>query len=185
MPTTTKTELGGEGQRLPQDKETFREQLSRVEQMAEDTNGETWDLSENDHAALRAVLQDRQRLAAKCNAQAGSRDPRWQDAEQAAERLAEGSTVLDEAYHFSSLEAAMLDGAVTIRRLIAELAEAEVREAAIRALVEQFEQRADDVMRESRDGGSAAYIAEGERISAAISLCAQQLAALLRRSDVK
>lgn len=35
--------------------ESFKEQLSRVQQMAED-DGETWDLSDNDKAALKAVL---------------------------------------------------------------------------------------------------------------------------------
>lgn len=48
--------------------ETFREQLSRVEQMAADDNCETWDLSDNDQAALKAVLADRQRMATKLNA---------------------------------------------------------------------------------------------------------------------
>jgi len=47
--------------------ESFRDQLSRVEQMSLDDNGETWDLSENDLAALKAVIADRQRLAAKSN----------------------------------------------------------------------------------------------------------------------
>jgi hypothetical protein len=46
--------------------ETFREQLARVEQMAEDS-GETWDLSDNDTAALKAVLADRQRMAGVIN----------------------------------------------------------------------------------------------------------------------
>ncbi len=36
--------------------ETFDEQLSRVQQMAHDANGETWDLSRNDRAALLAIL---------------------------------------------------------------------------------------------------------------------------------
>lgn len=35
--------------------ESFREQVSRLEQMAED-DGETWDLSDNDKAAIAAVL---------------------------------------------------------------------------------------------------------------------------------
>lgn len=46
--------------------EEFRDHLSRVEQMAAD-DGCTWDLSDNDQAALRAVLADRQRLAAERN----------------------------------------------------------------------------------------------------------------------
>lgn len=36
--------------------ETFTEQLSRVQQMAQDRDGETWDLSDNDRAALEAVI---------------------------------------------------------------------------------------------------------------------------------
>ena len=35
--------------------ESFREQLSRLHMMADD-DGETWDLSRNDQAALRAVV---------------------------------------------------------------------------------------------------------------------------------
>jgi hypothetical protein len=42
-------------------RESFREQLSRLEQMAED-DGDTWDLSENDQAAIRAVLVERDTL---------------------------------------------------------------------------------------------------------------------------
>jgi hypothetical protein len=49
-------------------KESFRDQLSRVESMAYDESG-TWDLSENDTAALEAVLRDRQRLAQRLNDQ--------------------------------------------------------------------------------------------------------------------
>lgn len=37
------------------DPESFQEQLSRVKQMAQD-DGESWDLSENDRAALTALL---------------------------------------------------------------------------------------------------------------------------------
>jgi hypothetical protein len=43
--------------------ESWAEQLARVQMMAED-NGETWDLSDNDKAALKAVLTDRARLRA-------------------------------------------------------------------------------------------------------------------------
>jgi hypothetical protein len=39
-------------------RESFREQLRRLEEMAED-DGETWDLSDNDQAAIRAVLAER------------------------------------------------------------------------------------------------------------------------------
>lgn len=53
--------------------ESFREQLSRVEQMALD-DGASWDLSVNDTDALKAVLADRQRLAATLNAQAVAPD---------------------------------------------------------------------------------------------------------------
>jgi hypothetical protein len=42
--------------------ESFREQLSRLEQMAKDDDGETWDLSNNDQAAIRAVLAERATL---------------------------------------------------------------------------------------------------------------------------
>lgn len=40
--------------------ESFEDQLSRVEQMA--TGDPTWDLSDNDIAALQAVLSDRRKL---------------------------------------------------------------------------------------------------------------------------
>ena len=43
--------------------ESFGEQLSRVKEMASDP-GDTWDLSLNDQAALRAVLQERKELLA-------------------------------------------------------------------------------------------------------------------------
>lgn len=43
--------------------ETFEEQLSRVQQMAHDANGETWDLSANDRAALGAMLDSIHKLA--------------------------------------------------------------------------------------------------------------------------
>lgn len=49
------------------EKEDFRDQLSRVQMMAEDP-GETWDLSDNDQAALKAVLADRQRIAEELSA---------------------------------------------------------------------------------------------------------------------
>lgn len=38
-------------------RESFSEQFSRLRQMSEDASGETWDLSENDLAALAAVLK--------------------------------------------------------------------------------------------------------------------------------
>jgi hypothetical protein len=41
--------------------ETIQEQISRVRMMAED-DGETWDLSDNDKAALKAVLRENDHL---------------------------------------------------------------------------------------------------------------------------
>lgn len=37
--------------------ESFEDQLSRLEQMAEDELGDTWDLSPNDRAAIKAVVR--------------------------------------------------------------------------------------------------------------------------------
>src|SRR4030095_2087671 len=42
--------------------ETLSEQMSRVQMMASD-DGDTWDLSDNDRAALKAVLAESRRLA--------------------------------------------------------------------------------------------------------------------------
>jgi hypothetical protein len=53
--------------------ESFTEQVSRVRMMAED-DGETWDLSDNDKAALRAVLA---KLAEPVGG--ASPAPGWQD----------------------------------------------------------------------------------------------------------
>lgn len=49
--------------------ETFTEQLSRVRMMSED-DGLTWDLSDNDQAALKAVLAENTRLRAQLETQA-------------------------------------------------------------------------------------------------------------------
>lgn len=54
MPVTTK------------EHESFADQLSRLRTMAED-DGETWDLSENDQAALRAVTESHDTLLALVN----------------------------------------------------------------------------------------------------------------------
>ena len=45
--------------------EPFAEQLSRVESMTDD---EDWDLSDNDRAALKAILRERSTLTARCEA---------------------------------------------------------------------------------------------------------------------
>lgn len=42
--------------------ETFDEQTARLRAMAEDERGETWDLSENDRAAIVAALAKIQQL---------------------------------------------------------------------------------------------------------------------------
>lgn len=42
--------------------ETFDDQLSRLEQIAEDEHGETWELTPKDRAAIAAVLGEREEL---------------------------------------------------------------------------------------------------------------------------
>ncbi len=50
--------------------EAFAEQLNRVHLMSMDDCGETWDLSTNDCAAIRAVLESHDRLAKALEASA-------------------------------------------------------------------------------------------------------------------
>lgn len=42
--------------------ETFSEQLERLEMMADPDQGCTWDLSDNDRAAIRAILDNYRRV---------------------------------------------------------------------------------------------------------------------------
>jgi hypothetical protein len=65
--------------------ESFTEQVSRVRMMAED-DGETWDLSDNDKAALRAVLA---KLA----------EPVGGASQELDEKLSQAQLVLRDGYH--------------------------------------------------------------------------------------